>query len=239
MPLGSSLLNYTTGGRRQLWDLVLEGGAEISSAQAKFGSTSLIVDGSSTTAIALLGVVGLAGYVGGAPRWPGFTVEFQFRPNRRPNSTIILWDVIGVTTGWEMLFSAAGVISQRTQDFSVSPSVTRSIASSALTNDVWYHVACVRSVDTWGMWIDGVSQGTFTNTDFRESGSRRQFLSTSTIATPAIYFMDELRISTVARYDPGTNFTPPAAAFDNDLDTICLYHFEGTNGATTTQDDNT
>ncbi len=39
-------------------------------------------------------------------------------------------------------------------------------------------------------------------------------------------YIDELRISSVVRYDIGV-YTPPAGAFTSDDDTLGLYHFDG------------
>jgi hypothetical protein len=44
-------------------------------------------------------------------------------------------------------------------------------------------------------------------------------------------YIDELRISSTARYS-GASFTPPAAAFTPDSNTVFLHHFNGTNGST-------
>jgi len=44
-------------------------------------------------------------------------------------------------------------------------------------------------------------------------------------------YIDETRLSTVARYG-GTSFTEPTAAFSLDTDTTVLLHFDGANGST-------
>jgi hypothetical protein len=51
-------------------------------------------------------------------------------------------------------------------------------------------------------------------------------------------WMDEIRISNVARYPDGTSFTPPTTPFVNDSDTLLLCHADGTDGSTTFIDDN-
>lgn len=231
MPLGSSLLNYTTGGRRQLWDILLiqgSSGCTISSAQAKFGSTSLAVNDTASAgqqAQARLGDIIWGGRSGGVPLYPYVTLEFWlFRPGNPSSATT--------------LFSGSPSISYSSQTLTLNGS-TWSIGSSSLSTGVWYHIAAARSVDTWGFWIDGVSQGTATDATWEPTTETKQFQGVVGGLLRTDWFIDELRISSVARYDPGVNFTPPAAPFVNDLNTVCLYHFEGTNGDTTTQDDNT
>jgi hypothetical protein len=166
-----------------------------------------------------------------------WTLEFWMRVNQRPNTSLILWDTVGVATGFELFHSSNGTVTMRTQDFSTGSSVTKTIVTSALTLDTWYHLAAVRDGDDFGFWLDGSSQGTYTNTDFRESSSVRQLL-VGTSATAAKLWIDELRWSRIARYDPGTGFTPPASALANDLYTTMLFHYNGTNGDTSTSDDN-
>lgn len=244
MPLGSSLLNYTTGGRRQLWDiLLLPSGASqavISDEQAKFGNTSLklsAVNTGGSLSNALLGAIDWAGYANGVPLYPYITIEFFFYSGTNASSHVF-FDTLNTDTAWEWDYMNDRTSVMSNQDFSGGSEVTDSITSAALTASTWHHIAMVRSQDTWGYWTNGDSQGTFTNTDFRENGNERRFRGAMGGLVRLPWYMDELRISSVARYNPGTNFTPPAAPFVNDLDTVCLYHFEGTNGDTTTQDDN-
>jgi hypothetical protein len=52
-----------------------------------------------------------------------------------------------------------------------------------------------------------------------------------------IGYLDELRMSTVARYF--TNFTPPTEPFLDDADTVLLLHFDGEAGTQIWTDDNT
>ena len=51
-------------------------------------------------------------------------------------------------------------------------------------------------------------------------------------------YIDEFRISTVARYTNGSSITVPTTPFVNDSDTYCLLHMDGTDGSTTILDDN-
>lgn len=236
MPLGAHKINSLPGGRRMPYSINLNG-PNLSTDQKKFGTASLYMDGTSTSKLAVIGPVGFWGPQGGPPKWPKITIEFWYYRVQSPNSTQILFDCIGVTTGWEILNNSNGTLSMRTQDFSTGSSVTKTITTSTMTLNTWIHVAAVRDGNTWGFWRDGVSAGTFTNTDFRESGSGRQ-IAASTTATPQKYYIDEFRISYTARYTPGNNFTPSTSAFTNDADTVCLFHFDGANNDTTTGDDN-
>jgi hypothetical protein len=234
MPIGSYNLLAHTGGRRPLRNTTISGSAEISTAQARFGSSSLFMTGDGTSSHNI-GALSLGQSAAGT-RFPNVAIEFFIRIQQASSIAFILFDAVGVGTAWEMTCSTGRAITVRTQDFSTGSSVTKSIVTPALTLDTWHHYATQRTGDTWGAWLDGVSAGTFTNTDFRESGTQRRLFA-SDHATDPIFYIDEFRISYAARYTPGTNFTAPSAAFVNDLNTVCLFHYEGANGATTTEDD--
>ena len=88
---------------------------------------------------------------------------------------------------------------------------------SALTANVWQHVAVTRLGSVFTLWLGGVSQGTYTPL----SGAGVTLMSTFTLNQIGCYntssyryagFMDELRVTNkLARYT--TTFTPPALAF--------------------------
>lgn len=49
-------------------------------------------------------------------------------------------------------------------------------------------------------------------------------------------YIDEVRISKVARYDPRNAYSAPKGKFDSDDDTVALWHFDERNRATTFRD---
>lgn len=91
--------------------------------------------------------------------------------------------------------------------------------STAISNNVWTHVAVVRNGNTITAYINGVNSGSVTRTATVGSDTDRPALSTSdTVGTGGREFMegyiDDLRITKgIARYT--ANFTPPTAAFFN------------------------
>jgi hypothetical protein len=90
------------------------------------------------------------------------------------------------------------------------------LASSAMTNTTWTHVALVRSGATVTCYQDGTSVGTFNiSTGAMPSTTDGMTVGRLTTNTDGYYFtgnIDELRISKgLARYT--ATFTPPTAAF--------------------------
>ena len=123
--------------------------------------------------------------------------------------------------------------------FSINGSTT--LMSSLNT---WYHIAAQRESGNFELFVNGISQGTTTGL----SGDL-YFSATPTSGQNDVYIgslgqattqglnggMDEIRISSIARYTSG-NFTPPTGAFTRDSDTVLLIHCDGTDGATDFED---
>jgi len=106
-----------------------------------------------------------------------------------------------------------------------------------LRDDAWHHVAMVREGDaTWDLYVDGTSEYSGTGMTGNITGHSdivigRRADSNSNYLTG---YLDEIRVSKVARYT--SNFTPSTTAFDDDNDTILLIHSDTTNNSTTFTD---
>ena len=187
-------------------------GAQISSAQSKFGGTSLLLDGSNDYLS-----------IGGA-EWNtnlnsgDFTVEFWIRLDAVGDQRIIsnyngnngwgvaMWSGGGGTNyfdgfwyngSWQYIQYAVGGASRYT-----TPSV-----------DTWYHLAFVRNGNDWSLYLNGTAENTRT-----VSGS----ITSSTLGALELGrrqdgvqyvdgYIDDLRITKgLARYT--SNFTPPTTA---------------------------
>ena len=117
----------------------------------------------------------------------------------------------------------------------------------AITTGTWYHMVWQRSQNGLaspqvGFWLNGTSYTGVTNTT-TFTGTNPSTGTTTNVTTPWIgggqgsvfinAYMQEFRISNIARYAPGVNFTPPNAPFVNDPNTLLLIH-----GTSPLQDDN-
>lgn len=108
------------------------------------------------------------------------------------------------------------------------------ITGGSLNTNTWYHVAVTRdSSNNTKLFINGTQSGSTTTANDRNWANVNYWAFFGDTAGDSGFkgHIDEMRISTVARYT--SNFTAPSAAFTNDADTILLYHFEGTNGTST------
>jgi hypothetical protein len=107
-------------------------------------------------------------------------------------------------TGWELYRRSA------TQGMAVyNGSTNVIIGSTALTNGVWHHVAVTRSGTNLKLFVDGVLDGSATNSDNITTTSA--YIGTySTGSEPLSGYLDDVRITKgVARYT--ANFTPPSS----------------------------
>ena len=106
-----------------------------------------------------------------------------------------------------------------------------------LRDNAWHHVAVVREGDnSWDLYVDGTSEYSGTGMTGNITGHSdivigRRADSNSNYLTG---YLDEIRVSKVARYT--SNFTPSTTAFDDDNDTILLIHSDTTNNSTTFTD---
>ena len=89
-------------------------------------------------------------------------------------------------------------------------------------------------------FVDGVlkltqTSGTLTTAEWKFSGMQIG-AELTTFNTPFNGYIDEVRVSKIARYT--TTFTPATTPFQNDVNTLLLLHMDGTNASTVFIDDN-
>jgi hypothetical protein len=184
------------------------GGVKISTAQYKFGTGSAVFDGSGDHLTATI--------PNGAPQQGDITIELWARFNALPSTGSGGYMIITSCSGAEpyILVSNNG---------SGNPSVsfgfngkygTASLTSTTITTNTWYHIAAVRYNGTWKVYWDGVDMGTINNdsnwntlsSTFEPLASTTFFGKFSDDRGSWNGYMDEIRVSKVARYT--SNFTP-------------------------------
>jgi hypothetical protein len=195
-----------------------QGDAQISTAQSKFGGSSLLLDGTGDYVTSGTSTLGNT----------DFTVEMWIRGSAITTEIGYLWDNGGATDGvsfylntnkWVIVKDGA-IITQFDAD---------------LSNDTWHHVAYVRHGLEAKIFTDGTLKGSGTIND--ESYSNRSYSIGALVNgnTPFAGYIDEFRASEVARYT--ASFTAPTGPFGVDQYTLALLHFDGTNGSTTITND--
>jgi len=186
------------------------GQAELDTAQKKFGSASLIVDGDSDYITAS----------GTRSDWQfgsgDFTIDFQFRLSSGLSSNYLMSCLTGGTY-WQLLYTSSAF---QIASNSLSQSVISGLAS--LDTERWYHLEVNRCSGTFRFFLDGTeltlqqsATGSMANPDadlnIGGTGGANDFPG----------WLDEIRISKgIARHT--ANFTAPTVEYSGDNENMTL-----------------
>jgi len=220
MPLGAFRLNtlakYQVIGRP--WPITFTGDTNISTADSVFGGSSVEYDGNDTLNITEQVFDFSTG---------DFTIECWLkRSNDVAQGNIFNFREPPFAAQARPFFYISG--SYRLAYFVNGANRILSPVNS-LVGGNWYHIAVSRQGTSTRMFLDGVLQGTWTDTT--------EYLPAQLNMGAGLNgYMDEIRLSDTARYT--ANFTVPTAAFVNDSNTLLLIHADGTDGSTNFIDDN-
>jgi len=206
----SLLLNFTNAAiidntAKNVLETVAD--AQISTTQSKFGGASLYFDGNgdSLTAPNNQSVAFGTG---------NFTVEFwAYCLDTSSNSRNIFDTRSSNTSGNGMFFANSGT-SSFAFGYGLSPYTLLTVGGRV--NNQWQHVAVVRSGSTITIYVDGVSQGTLTNsTNWSDSNLRISgFVDTQSSIYAYYGYLDDFRITKgIARYT--SNFTPQTSQWQD------------------------
>ncbi len=116
-----------------------------------------------------------------------------------------------------------------------SPNNLQVDGTVTVDDGAWHHNAFVRNGNVWTLYTDGNAAGTFTGSGYAMPAVHSHADAKFTIgsvrpnheaASEMSGYLDEIRISTVARYT--ANFTPSTTPFTTDSNTVLLLHGDGT-----------
>lgn len=210
---------------------ILNAGLYLSNGNAKFGTTSLFGGSAFNSIIRATPFNDFAFGTG------NFTLEFWFNPTSvafaatmlgfRPASGNGAYPCIYMNTNGVLTYYVF------TADRITSP-------VNAIVANTWQSIAVVRTGTQTKMYLNGNQVGvTYTDTTNYLAGSCT--IGANDYTANGSYqirgYMDELRISNVARYT--ANYTPATQPFVDDANTLLLCHFDGANNSIAFVDDNT
>jgi hypothetical protein len=187
------------------------GNAQLSTAQKKFGTASLLLDGTND-------------YVESDSNVDLSSTDFTIDVWIRPNS------VTGYKGIWQSGTSTTEqsyLLGNRVY-WTVSPSTIITTAVTVNANE-WTMLSYEREGNTHRIYKNGTLADTATTANKQDNGP---FSIGENGFGDFNGYIDELRVSTVARYG-GSSFTEPTNEFTSDTDTPVLLHLDGTNGSTT------
>ena len=189
------------------------GDAQISTAQSKFGGSSIAFDGNGDylTSSTNLGYEVLGG---------NFTIELWARLAAAQNDMSLVSTYLFVSpsidSGWFLRFTPTGLrffVGSNTSGDANDVLINRSFS---FAQNQWYHIAVTSLSNVGRIFIDGTQQGaTFSIATGVNSGQSLLVGAINASGAPSLFFngyIDDLRITKgVARYTQ--NFTPPTAPF--------------------------
>jgi hypothetical protein len=200
------------------------GAAQVSTTQVKFGTGSLTATPSNAN--------GLTSTLTNFPA-SNYTIEFWVYL-----TSANLGQFMSNTDGGSLFFYDSGSWTIYSENANYSKNITYT-----MTLNAWHHVALVNASGTFTLYVDGVARGTtwtqaslFAGEAFITSTKTLALLGTANGFSGITGYMDEIRISSVARYT--STFTLATAAFTNDSNTLLLIHADGANNSTVFTDDN-
>ena len=200
-------------GDREAVGISAHGNAQIDTANSKFGGSSLLLDGTGDF---------LTGSFDDVTATGAWTIEcWAYNPGFSGAESVFTDDNLGA------FYSNNGTMAIYIGGLS---------NGGSLTSSTWQHLAWVSDGTTIRMFIDGVYGGARTSSG--DLAGPFHIGSNSVGVSAWSGHLDEMRISSVARYPGTTTFTPPTAAFEDDADTMLLLHMDGTDASTDFVDDN-
>jgi hypothetical protein len=212
--------------------LTAAGNAQLDTAQKKFGTASLLCDGTNDGA----SIPDDADFEFGSG---DFTMECFVRFNGNTGAQVFLskynpaaqndhvWYIDFSANQMHFAYSTDGTNNTDT-GFAWTPSVA-----------TWYHVAVCRNGANLRCFVDGSQIGSTLNVSTNSFFNGNQIyavgIDTSLGVNSLNGWMDELRVTKgLARYTG--NFTPPTSKFTYDANNVLLCHFDGADASTTFTD---
>lgn len=179
--------------------------AQLTTAQQKFGSASLLLDGTNDA----ISAPGSADWAFGSG---DFTVELFVRFNAVTSDIAFMTNSNSSGVGWTF-YRSSGLLR-----FASSGGGTESAIAWTPTTGVWYHLAADKFGSSIRIYIDGVMQNKRTDWSGTLTSDNAQALTLSRISYVDIWnlngWMDEVRVTKgVCRYGSDGGFTVPSAAF--------------------------
>ena len=204
--------------------ITAKGNIQHSTAQAKIGSSSILFDGNGD----LL-------EVGGTSNWYDFGAD----GNPWTMEAYVRFDTVSITQKlfWQNnTYIGIEYVTGSGIKVRLNNGGANFTASWSPSINTWYHVAVVRETNnTTTVYIDGTSIGSGTISGGTSSSYRVEIGAFSPSTDEFDGYMDEIRISSVARFT--SSFTPTTSEYTADGDTLALIHSNTTNGSTVFKND--
>ena len=191
------------------------------SDQKKNGATSLYFDDTSDT----LRTSDSSDFTFGTN---DFTIEAYVRRTRQGDDEWFFIQSDGTSAntsiGLHFWSSSYGDVNKPTMRMRIGGSNYDTNGTTVTVANTWYHIAGVRQGNTFRIYVNGVQEGTTTNSGAIHDPTTPFVIGAVNSGGSAGLkgYMDQIRISNVCRYPDGTSFTPPTSQFTPDSNTKLL-----------------
>lgn len=207
---------------------IFSGNAKLSTAQKRFGGSSLLLDGNGDyLQISHPTEFDLTTY----------TLEaWVYFPTLPTSQNTMLFALNGVNLFWGF-YNTGGIV--RLTTGGIAGSAASQNTGPSIQAATWTHVAWSRAGSTVTTYINGalVHTGTLIGAGAANPNATGITIGYSPNNSAEFMFngyIDEVRVSNTNRYGP--TFAAPTGIYQGDVNTQLLLHFDGANNATTTQD---
>lgn len=200
------------------FNFALNGGATISTAQAKFGPASFYPPSVTNGAV----------IIPDAPQYRTVTGDMTYEwwvYSTNPATGQSLFAKDANAAPWGRLTLSSGAWSFYADTATTTPSFT---TAAVMPGSQWVHLAIVRYNGTWTLYQNGVAVGSASGGTLGNNTSSFYLGNNSATNSAWQGYIDEFRISNVARYTGA--FTPPTQQFATDANTMMLMHFDSVAG---------
>jgi hypothetical protein len=179
------------------------GDPQFSTAESQFGGSSMYFDGSD-----YLSIPDSVDFNFGSDDW---TVDFWYKFDSGYTLDSFLWTDVSAATGTDGEVYLLHQYGNERWLIGNGANVTVMATASHIRDDVWHHVAFVRSGSGLIIFIDGISSGTGTAFTFGTSAHHYNIASSYDFSGKFKGHIDEFRISNVARWT--TDFDVPEGPY--------------------------
>jgi hypothetical protein len=206
----SLLLNFTNAGifdAATINNMETVGNAQVSTTQAKFGTTSVYFDGTGDYLV-MPSTQTLAFATG------DFTIEFWVNPSTQVNTYPGLFGNQSFTANSFVAYERHGTYPTKFSVFcyNYNPSAAMLVSTTSVSINTWYHIAITRSGSTVRLFVNGTSESSVTFAGSVDGGVPLKYIGCDYITNQFAGYIDDFRVTNgVARYT--ANFTPPTQAF--------------------------
>lgn len=227
---GVTFFEDDNGSTRSQRGLTAIGNAQVDTAQAKFGNSSMLFDGSGDH---------IRAYSVGNSASGNFTFEAWIRPANTGTNYHVM-SLTGNSGRWGLtIYQNGTTIRVYASSGGSSWNLWNGVSIGTVATGAWYHIAVARSGSTWYGFVNGAATTIGTSASSLDTNGDVDigaFVSSGGGIESFNGWIDEVRVSNSARYTAG--FTSSTTPFVSDANTLLLVHGDGTDASTVFRDDN-